>query len=143
MQRVLAGLALFAPTVGWAGFNIGKNLDYVLLLLPMVAVSAVMGLMLLLSLFSSTSCTTQSFKVCAANLLVIGFLLAVGDQFSAFLLAVAGGVLLLLTVLVYFGESMLAASKAKQRAADRLAQRKSLAQKPSEPAPQVVERPWR
>lgn len=141
MQRVLVGLTLFVPTVVWAGFNIGKNLDYVLLLLPMVLATAIMGFMLIVSLFTSTSRTTQSFWMSGANLLVIGFLLAVGDQFSAYLLAMAGGVLLLLTVLVYFGESMLAASKAKQRAA-WLAQRKA-AQAPSEPAPRVVERPWR
>ncbi len=144
MQRVLAGLTLFVPTVVWAGFDIGKNLDYVLLALLMVVVSAVMALMLLVSLFTSSSQTRQSFWVCAANLLVTGFLVAVGDHLSAYLLAMAGGLLLLLTVLVYFGESMLEASKAKQRAAARLA-RRSAAQaprEPSEPAP-PVERPWR
>jgi hypothetical protein len=144
VQRILAGLTLFVPTVVWAGFSIGKNLDYVLLLLPMVLATAIMGLLLLVSPFTNTARTTQSFWMCGVNLLVIGFLLAVEDQLSAILLAMAGGVLFLFTLLVYFSQSMLAASKAKQRAA-RLAQRKAAAQapsEPSEPAPQV-ERPWR
>lgn len=141
MQRVLAGLTLFVPTVVWAGFNMGKNLDYVLLALLMVVVSAVMALMLIVSLFTSNSQTTPSFWVSGANLLVTGVLVALGDHFSAYLLAMAGGVLFVLALLVHVGESMAEASKAKQRAA-RLAQRKAAARAPSEPVP-PVERPWR
>ena len=129
MQRVLAGLTLFAPTVVWAGFDIGKNLDYWWVALLMVGVTAVMGLMLIVSLFTNSSRTGQSFKVCAADLLATGILVALGDVLCAYATGLAGGLLLFLTVLVYLGESMLEASKARPRSSAR-ASRKASAQDP-------------
>lgn len=129
MQRILAGLTLFAPTGVWAGFNIGKNLDYWWVALLVLVVTAVMGLMLLVSLFTGSSRTGQSFWVCAADLLVTVILVAVGDVLCAYATGAAGGALLFLTLLVYFGESMLEASKAKQRSSAR-GSRKSSAHDP-------------